>query len=167
MKDIGRFWSAFIDGKGKFAEAATFEEPDFKWVREKVNGGGAAGETSAPMIMEELTASLTLYTYDPDAMRAFGLAVRVPQPFQFRQELFDTKSQTSSMIAIRANATLDLEFPDWDRKKLEGVKLSLFITSYRRFRNGILEMHIDPEAGIIDAGSGNLLDGAMRAIGRR
>ena len=167
MKDIGRFWSAWIDGKGKFAEAAMFEPPDFKWIREKLSGGGAAGETSLQMILEEMTATLTLYTFDVDAMRAFGLAVRAPQPFQFRRELVDTRAQTTSMIAIRCNATLDLEFPDWDRKKPEGVKIPLFLTSYRQFRNGVLEMHIDPEGGVIDNGSGNLLDGAMRAIGRR
>jgi len=166
MRDVGRFWSAWIDGKGKFSENASFEEPDLKWIREKVGGGGAAGETSAPMILEEMTGSVTFYNYDVDAIRAFGLAIKAPQPFQFRRELFDTRNQTSSMIAIRVNATIDLEFPDWDRKKLEGVKLPLFISSYRRFRNGVLEIHVDPEAGIIDMGDGNLLDGANRAIGR-
>jgi len=166
MKDLGRFWSAWIDGKGKFSENASFEEPDLKWIREKLGGGGAAGETSAPMLLEEMTASVTFYNYDIDAIRAFGLSIKAPQPFQFRRELFDTRSQTSSMIAIRVNATIDLEFPDWDRKKLEGVKLPLFITSYRRFRNGVLELHVDPEAGIIDMGDGNLLDAANRAIGR-
>jgi P2 family phage contractile tail tube protein len=166
MKDIGRFWSAFVDGKGKFAEAASFEEPDFKWTREKFAGGGAAAEASVQMILEELTASLTLYTYDPDAMKVFGLAVRSPQPFQFRRELHDTKTQAVSTIAIRVQATLDIEFPDWDRKKLEGVKLPMFLTSYRRFRDGILEAHIDPEAGIINFGSGNVLDATNRAIGR-
>ena len=166
MKDLGRFWSVWIDGKGKFSEAASFEEPDLKWIREKMAGGGAAGETSAQMLLEEMTSSVTFYNYDIDAVNAFGLAIKAPQPFQFRRELFDTRSQTSSMIAIRVTATLDLEFPDWDRKKLEGVKLPLFISSYRRFRNGVLELHVDPEAGIIADASGNLLDAANRAIGR-
>lgn len=166
MKDIGRFWSAFIDGKGKFAEAMSFEEPDFKWIRETFAGGGSAAESSVQMILEELKATLTLHTYDPDAMRVFGLAAGSPQAFQFRRELHDNKTQETGVIAIRVMATLDIEFPDWDRKKLEGVKLPLFISSYRRFRNGILETHVDPEAGIINFGSGNVLEATNRAIGR-
>ncbi|MCW5712748.1 phage major tail tube protein [Shinella sp.] len=116
MKDLGRAWSAFIDGKGKFAENASFKEPDFKWIREKIAGGGMSGEISAPMMLEEQTATLTMYTYDLDAMRAFGLSVKAPQSFIFRRELFDTRLQTTSAITIRMLATMDIEFPEWDLK---------------------------------------------------
>ncbi|CAK7257558.1 MULTISPECIES: phage major tail tube protein [unclassified Shinella] len=167
MKDLGRAWSAFIDGKGKFAENASFKEPDFKWIREKIAGGGMSGEISAPMMLEEQTATLTMYTYDLDAMRAFGLSVKAPQSFIFRRELFDTRLQTTSAITIRMLATMDIEFPEWDRKRLEGVKIPLFIVNYRRFRNGVLELHHDPESGIFADGSGNLLSESSRAIGRR
>lgn len=167
MKDIGRAWSAFIDGKGKFAESASFEEPDFKWIREKIAGGGMSGETSVPMMLEEQVATLGLYTYDLDAMRVFGLSVKAPQPFIFRRELFDSRSQVTSNITIRCLASMDLEFPNWDRKKPEGIKIPLFLVNYRRFRNGILELHHDPESGIVADGSGNLLAESSRAIGRR
>lgn len=167
MKDLGRAWSAHIDGKGKFAEGASFKEPDFKWIREKIAGGGMSGETSAQMMLEEMTSTLTMYTYDEDAMRAFGLAINVPQPFIFRRELFDTRTQVRSNITIRTLATLDLEFPEWDRKRLEGVKIPLFLVNYRRFRNGVLELHHDPENGIIADETGNLMAETNRAIGRR
>lgn len=166
MKDIGRAWSAFIEDKGKFAEAASFKEPDLKWIREQYAGGGAIAERSVPMLLEELKCELTMYNYDPDAIAAFGLAVGSPQAFQFRRELFDTSAQTTSSIVVHTLATVDLEFPDWDRKKLEGVKLPLFVTTYRRFRDGVLELHIDPEGGIIDMGDGNILAETNRAIGR-
>lgn len=167
MKDLGRAWSAFIDGKGKFAEGASFKEPDFKWIREKIAGGGMSGETSAQMMLEEQEAVLTLYNYDVDVMRSFGLSIKAPQPFIFRRELFDTRSQVTSSITIRTMASIDLEFPEWDRKRLEGVKIPLFVVNYRRFRNGVLELHHDPENGIIADGTGNLMAESNRAIGRR
>lgn len=167
MKDLGRAWSVFVDNKGKFSEGASFKEPDFKWIREKIAGGGMSGETSAQMMLEEMVGTLTMYTYDVDVMRAFGLAINVPQPFQFRRELFDTRSQVRSNITIRAVGTMDLEFPEWDRKRLEGVKIPLFFTNYRRFRNGVLEFHADPENGIFGGPEGNLLAETNRAIGRR
>lgn len=166
MKHIPRAWSAFIDDKGKFAESASFKEPDLRWVRETYAGGGMAGEVSAHMLMEEMRGELMLYNYDPDAMSAFGITIGEPLPFQFRRELFDTESQTRQSYVIHTLASIDLEFPEWDRRRLEGVKLPLFIKKYRRFVDGVLKMHIDPEAGIIDGGDGNILAETNRAIGR-
>lgn len=167
MKSVGRFFSAFIQDKGKFAESAQVKEPDLKYARETVAGGGMIGEVEVPLIMEAMKAELTLYNYDEDAIALFGIAPGVPQKFQFRRELFNTREQSSQPVVIHLIATLDLEFSEWDRKKLEGVKIPLFVTSYRRFLDGVQQFHIDPEAGIFEFEGANTLDAAMRAIGRR
>lgn len=166
MQNIARAWSAFIDDKGKFAENATFKEPDLKWFREIHAGGGMGGEVSNPMLMEELRAELNLYNYDLDAMNAFGITVREPMPFQFRRELFDSNSQQKSSYVIHTLASIDLEFPEWERKRKEGLKLPLFIKTYRRFVDGVLTLHLDFENGIIADGNGNLLADTNRIIGR-
>lgn len=166
MLNIARAWSAFIDDKGKFAENATFQEPDLKWFRETYAGGGMSGEVSIPMLMEEMKAELGLYNYDLDAMNAFGITVQEPMSFQFRRELFDSNSQQKSSYVIHTLASIDLEFPEWERRRHEGVKLPLFIKTYRRFVDGVMTMHIDPENGIIDDGNGNLLADTNRIIGR-
>lgn len=167
MKQIGRFFSAFIAGAGKFAEAASVKEPDLKWVRESFAGGGMTGEVEIPMIMEAMKAELTLYNYDRDAMRSFGVYPGTPCAFQFRREMFDSRTGTSESVVIHLTATIDLEMPEWDRKKLEGIKLALFPTIYRRWQNGVDEYHIDPENGIFNFDGNPAFEGANRAIGRR
>jgi P2 family phage contractile tail tube protein len=166
MKQTGRYFSAFIDGKGKFAETASVKEPDLKWVREGYAGGGMVGEIEVPLILEALKAELTLYNYDRDATRIFGIAPGVPQSFQFRRELFDTREQGSESVVIHMRATMDLEFGEWGRKNLEGVKLPLFVHTYRRFVNGVEEYHIDPEGMIMRFNGNDVLADARRAIGR-
>lgn len=166
MKQVGRYFSGFIDGKGKFAETASIKEPDLKWIREAYAGGGMIGEVEAPMLLEALKAEITLYNYDKDAIDIFGITPGVPQPFQFRRELFDTRKQGSEDVVIHLRATLDIELPEWNRKNLEGVKLPLFVHTYRRFLNGVEQFHIDPEEMIFRANGTDVLAGARRAIGR-
>ncbi|MCK9549640.1 phage major tail tube protein [Aquamicrobium sp.] len=166
MKQTGRYFSAFIDGKGKFAELATVKEPDLKWVREGYAGGGMVGEVEPALILEALKGEMTLYNYDQDAINIFGLVPGMPQPFQFRRELFDTRDQGSESVVIHMHASVDLEFPEWGRKSLEGVKLPLFIHTYRRFLNGVEQYHIDPEGMIFRVNGNDALVEARRAIGR-
>lgn len=166
MKQTGRYFSAFIDGKGKFAETATVKEPDLKWVREGYAGGGMVGEIEVGLILEALKGELTLFNYDADAINIFGVTPGVPQSFQFRRELFDTREQGSESVVIHMRATMDLEFPEWNRKNLEGVKLPLFVHTYRRFLNGVEQYHVDPEAMILRVNGTDVLAEARRAIGR-
>lgn len=166
MKQTGRYFSAFIDGKGKFAETASVKEPDLKWIRESFAGGGMAGEVEVPLILEAMKAELTLFNYDRDAIDIFGLTPAVPLPFQFRRELFDTRAQGSEMVVIHMLATIDLEFPEWNRKNLEGVKLSLSVQTYRRFVNGVEQYHVDPQNMIFSVNGTDVLAEARRAIGR-
>ncbi|MBX8801930.1 hypothetical protein HBA92_14335 [Ochrobactrum sp. MR28] len=166
MKQVGRFYSAFIDGKGKFAETASVKEPDLKWVREAYAGGGMVGEVEVPLILEAMKGEITLYNYDKDAIDIFGIMPGVPQSFQLRRELFDTRAQGSEDIVIHLRATLDIELPEWNRKNLEGVKLPLFVHTYRRFVNGVEHYHIDPEEMIFRVNGTDTLEGARRAIGR-
>ena len=166
MKQTGRYFSAFIDGKGKFAEAASVKEPDLKWVREGYAGGGMVGEIEVGLILEAMKGELSLFNYDVDAINVFGINPGVPLPFQFRRELFDTREQGSESVVIHMKATMDLEFPEWNRKNLEGVKLPLFIHTYRRFLNGIEQYHVDMEAMIFRVNGNDVLAEARRAIGR-
>lgn len=166
MKSVGRFFSAFIDGKGKFAETASIKEPDLKWLREGFAGGGMIGEVEVPLIMEAMKAELTLYNYDEDAISLFGINPSLPQKFQFRRELFDTKTQQSQAVVVHIFGTIDLEFSEWDRKKLEGLKVPIFVTTYRRYLDGVPQFHIDPELGIFDVDGVGVFGDTMRSIGR-
>lgn len=166
MKSVGRFFSAHIDGKGKFAETASIKEPDLKWMREGFAGGGMVGEVEVPMILEAMKAELTLFNYDEDAINLFGIKPSMPQKFQFRRELFDTKTQKVQAVVVHIFGTIDLEFSEWDRKKLEGLKVPIFVTTYRRWLDGVEQFHIDPEAGTFDVDGVNAMSDSMRAIGR-
>lgn len=166
MKQTGRYFSAFIEGKGKFAETSTVKEPDFKWIREGYAGGGMVGEIEVPLILEAMKAELALFNYDTDAITVFGVTPGVPLSFQFRRELFDTRDQGSESVVIHMKATMDLEFPEWNRKNLEGVTLPLFVHTYRRFLNGIEQYHVDMEAMIFRVNGVDVLAEARRAIGR-
>jgi len=161
IKDVLRNLNLFVDGRGYAGRVAEVELPKLTIKTSEYRAGGMDMPVEIDMGMEKLEATITLNSYDPDVLAAFGLAPGKHVPLTVRGALTDEDGTEKAVVVNFRGQIKEIDKGTWKPGEDATLKFSVALRYYKLEHDGRLIYEIDPENMI------RVIDGVDQLAARR
>ena len=166
IPSVLKAYACFIDGRG-YAGKADVELPELSIVTEEYAAGGMSGKIKLDMgLVEAIDAKFTLYDYEPDVLKQWGLVNGNAVSLTFRGAKQDDAGSTPVPIKVTCRGQLQtLGMGSWEAGAKTSMECTLNCRSYRIEVGGETLIEIDAERMIRTVGGTDQMQELRGAIG--
>lgn len=166
IPSVLKAYSLFVDGRG-YAGKADVELPELSIVTEEYAAGGMSGKIKLDMgLVEAVDAKFTLYDYEPDVIKQWGLINGNAVALTFRGAKQDDAGGAPVPIKVTCRGQLQmLGFGSWEAGAKTSLECTLNCRSYKLEVGGVTLIEIDAERMIRTVGGVDQMQSLRGAIG--
>ena len=166
IPSVLKAYSCFIDGRG-YAGKADVELPALKVKTEDYAAGGMSANIKLDMgLVEALDAKVTLYDYEPEILKAWGLVNGNAVALVFRGAKQDDSGAAPVPIVVTMRGQLqELSMGSWEAAAKTKMECTVNCRAYKLDVGGETVIEIDAERMIRTVGGIDQMAALRGAIG--
>lgn len=166
IPSVLKAYSLFVDGRG-YAGKADVELPELSIVTEEYAAGGMSGKIKLDMgLIEAIDAKFTLYDYDADILKQWGLSNGNAVSVVFRGAKQDDSGADPVPVKVTCRGQLQMAgFGSWEAGAKTSLECTINCRSYRLEIGGETLIEIDAERMIRTVGGVDQMQQLRGAIG--
>jgi len=144
ISDILKNMTLFVDGYGYAGKVEELTPPKLTMKMQEVRAGGMDAPVEIEMGMDKLEASFSLFSFDANVLKLWGLAPGNEKSLTFKGSMLsDDGTESPVEINLRGNIK-EFDMGNWkpgDQAKLKGT---VALRYYKLTHNGVVLHEIDP-----------------------
>ena len=159
--------NAFVEGKGYAGKFKEFKLPKLAIKTEDIMAGGMLGAIEADMGLEKLEASLTLYEWNKDIIKRFGVVNHAGIGFRFTfvAEREDASEELTHIEVVLRGRIKEMEADAFKKGESPALPIQLAVSYYRYEQAAETLIEIDMTNYIYKVGGVDLYAKRREALG--
>ena len=137
--------NVFVEGRGFAGKFKEMKLPKLTIKTEEINAGGMVGPIEVDMGLEKLEASVTLYEWNDDVIKRFGIANHsgVAFRFTFAAERDDASEELTPVEAVLRGRIKEMEPDGYKQGEAPSFSIQIAVSYYRYEHGGESLIEID------------------------
>jgi uncharacterized protein len=166
IPSVLKAYSLFVDGRG-YAGKADVELPELSVTTEEYAAGGMSAKIKLDMgLVEAIDAKFTLYDYEPDVLKLWGLVDGSAVALTFRGAKVDDAGGEPVPIKVACRGQMHMAgFGSWEAGAKTSLECTVNCRSYKLEIGGETLIEIDAERMIRTVGGVDQMQALRGAIG--
>ncbi|HYN76911.1 MAG TPA: phage major tail tube protein [Lamprocystis sp. (in: g-proteobacteria)] len=166
IPSVLKAYSLFVDGRG-YAGKADVELPELNLVTEEYAAGGMSGKVKLDMgLHESIDVKFSLYDYDPDVLKLWGLANGNSAALVIRGAKQDDSGSTTVPVKVTVRGQLQtLGMGSWEAGSKTKMDCTVNCRAYKLEVGGQTMVELDVERMIRVIGGTDQMAALRGAIG--
>lgn len=166
IPSVLKAYSLFVDGRG-YAGKADLELPELSVTTEEYAAGGMSGKIKLDMgLVEAIDAKFTLYDYEPDVLKLWGLIDGNAVAVTFRGAKQDDGGNDPVPVKVTCRGQLQMAgFGSWEAGAKTSLECTLNCRAYKLEVGGETLIEIDAERMVRIVGGTDQMAALRGAIG--